>query len=293
MLSNDTKVKIVQASVYLYAIYTVLFLWDTKLALISLFLGWVLFGLSVSVSLHKYSAHRTYTPKNRLIKWVVLWFGTIGSLGSNICWAAQHREHHKYSDQEKDPHRPHGSLWHKVKVWFYYVPDIKISPMVVKDLTADKDHVFFHKHYYKIIALYVGALYVIGAKYVGYFYALPVVYTFTGISWATVIAHIPELGRWSWRTYDTNDYTVNSHLWSVLFIGEGLHNTHHGCPGLWNNAINKGEFDLTAPIIKLIGITNKPVVRKHGELRYGKDLRDELKNVTAKLADKRTTQNEY
>jgi stearoyl-CoA desaturase (delta-9 desaturase) len=282
MLSNDTKVKIVQASAYLCALYTVVFLWDTKLVLIGLFLGWVLFGLAVSVSLHKYSAHRTYTPKNRFIKWVVLWFGTIGSLGSNICWAAQHREHHKYSDQDKDPHSPHGTFWHKVKVWFYYVPDIKISPMVVKDLTTDKDHIFFHRHYYKIIALYVFVLWLFGFKYVGYFYALPVVYTFTGISWLVVVSHLPSLGRWSWRTYNTSDYSVNSHIGSLLFICEGYHNTHHGCPGLWDNAINKWEFDLTAPIIKIIGVPNKPVVRTHEAIRRGTALRNELKGVIAK-----------
>lgn len=291
-ISNDAKVKMVQAIAYLSSIYVVYRYWDLKLFLIAMFCGWVLFGLAVSVSLHKYAAHRTFTPKNRVIKWVILWFGTIGSLGSTICWAAGHREHHRYSDQEKDPHRPKGNLWHKIKVWFFYFPTWKINPLIIKDLTSDPDHQFFHRHYYKIIAAYIAVLWFIDPRYVGYFYGIPVWYTLTGIAWATVIAHIPQLGRWSWRTYNTTDYTVNSHLWSILFIGEGLHNNHHGCPGLWDNAINKGEFDLIAPVIKLIGIPNTPVVRKHGPIRTGKALVEELASVTQRLEGK-VEQNEF
>lgn len=282
---NDTKVKAVQLFVYLMSLYTLIWHWDTKMVLLSLFLGWVGFGMCVSVALHKYAAHRTYTPKNRLLKWIVLWFGTIGSLGSTICWAAGHREHHRYSDQLQDPHSPAGSLWRKLQVWFFYVPTWKINPMIVKDLTGDPDHQFFHRHYYKIIIGYCVLLFLINPLYVGYFYAIPVWYVLTGISWATVIAHIPQLGYLSWRTYDTTDYTVNSHFWSLVFIGEGLHNNHHGCAGMWNNAINKGEFDLTAPIIKLIGNPNKPIIRPHGPVRKGKELRKELRSVKQRLDD--------
>lgn len=281
--SNDAKVKACQAFVYLSAIVTMIFAWDTSLFLTALFLGWVCFGLCVSVGLHKYAAHRTYEPKNRLIKWIVLWFATIGTLGSTICWAAGHRAHHKHADHIEDPHRPHGSLWHKIKVWFYYVPSFRLNPLIIKDLKRDKDHVWFHKHYYKVIWSYILMLALIDPIYVGYFYGIPIMYTLTGISWATVIAHVPKLSYYlpdAWRTYNSKDYTVNSHIWSIIFIGEGLHNTHHAVPGLWNNAINKGEFDLTAPIIKLIGIPNKPSVRPHPPIRRGmKAVKKEIQEV--------------
>ena len=281
--SNDAKVKATQAFVYISAIVTMIFAWDTTLFLTALALGWLCFGLCVSVGLHKYAAHRSYEPKNRLIKWIVLWFATIGSLGSTICWAAGHRAHHRHSDHIEDPHRPKGNLWHKIKVWFYYVPAFNINPLIIKELSRDKDHAFFHRHYYKIIYSYIGALALIDPIYVGYFYGIPIWYTLIGISWATVIAHIPVLSYGlpgTWRTYNSKDYTVNSHLWSLLFIGEGLHNTHHAVPGLWNNAINKGEFDLTAPIIKLIGKPNNATVREHPPIRRGyKKIKEELRGV--------------
>lgn len=285
MLSNDAKVKLTQAFVYLVAISTVVLAWDFKLFVLSLIAGWFMFGLGGSLCLHKLSSHRSFVPKNRLIKWVILWFGTIGSLGSTICWAAGHREHHQHADHKTDPHRPYGSMFHKFKMWFYYFPTWEISPLIVRDLTTDPDHRFFHQHYYKIIFSYVLVLFLINPVYVGYFYAIPVLYLLFGISWATVIAHIPQLGYLSWRTYNTPDYTYNSNFWGVLLAGEGYHNTHHACPWLWNTALNKGEFDLTAYLIKLIGKPNVIPPAPYAPVRTGKALREEMMEVRRKLKE--------
>lgn len=285
MLSNDAKVKLTQAFVYLASVATVLFAWDARLFAWSLVAGWFMFGIGGSICLHKLSSHGSFTPKNRLIKWVLLWFGTIGSLGSTICWAAGHREHHQHADKKTDPHRPYGSMWHKVKMWFYYFPTWDISPLIVRDLTQDPDHRFFHQHYYKIIFSYVAVLFMIDPIYVGYFYAIPVLYTLFGISWATVIAHIPHLGYLSWRTYDTPDYTYNSNFWNAILMGEGYHNTHHACPWLWNNALYKGEWDASAWVIKLIGVPNDLPAKPHNPPRTGKALRAELMEVRRKLKE--------
>jgi hypothetical protein len=91
------------------------------------------------------------------------------------------------------------------------------------------------------------------------------------------------LGYFSWRTYDTEDYTYNSNFWNILLIGEGYHNTHHACPWLWNTAISKGEWDMGAWLIKLIGHPNSKPPLPHPPIRTGKALRQELQAVKAKL----------
>jgi stearoyl-CoA desaturase (delta-9 desaturase) len=282
-LSNNAKVKILQAFVYIVSICTVVFAFDLTLFLVALVLGWITFGIAGSICLHKLSSHRSFVPKNKLIKWIILWFGTIGSLGSTICWAAGHREHHEHSDLKTDPHRPFGSPFHKFKMWFYYFPTWDISPAIVADLLRDKDHVFFHKHYYKIVLSYIIFLGILNPIYIGYFYAIPVLYLLFGISWATVIAHIPQLGYKSFRTYNSRDYTYNSHMWGIILAGEGYHNTHHSNPWLWNTALCKGEFDLTAPIIKLIGIPNDIPPKPFDEPRTGFALVEELRVVKFNL----------
>jgi stearoyl-CoA desaturase (delta-9 desaturase) len=284
-ISNDVKIKLVQAFVYISTILTLIFAWNTKLVISGIIMGWFLFGLGGSICLHKLSSHKSFIPKNKLIKWFILWCGTISSLGSTICWAAGHRAHHQNAEKKTDPHRPYGSFWHKIKMWFYYFPTWKINPMIVKDLLDDKDHQFFHKHYYKIILSYIIILALINPIYVSYFYSIPVLYTLFGISWATVIAHVPQLGYLSWRTYNTPDYTYNSNFWNIILMGEGYHNTHHACPWLWNNALYKGEWDASAWVIKLIGIPNELPPNPHNPPRTGKALRDEMMQVRKKLQE--------
>ena len=286
-LTNDTKVKIAQALVYFSSAITLICFWDWKLFVLALFAGWLLFGIGVSICLHKWASHKTFVPKNLFWKTVILFFGTLCTLGSTIGWAAGHREHHRFTDKAGDPHRPAGNLWHKIKVYFYYFPTYPISPMLIKDLTVDPGHKWFHKNYYKVIYAYALGLFLIDPVYAGYFYALPALYVFTGISWVTVIAHIPTNGKFGYRSdtyriYKSDDYTYNSHIWQFLLMGEGYHNTHHSSPWLWNNAILPGEFDISAMIIKRIGIVNDKAPKKFEGIRRGQAMFDEIQTVVAK-----------
>jgi stearoyl-CoA desaturase (delta-9 desaturase) len=285
--TNDSKVKIAQAFAYIGSLLTLIFAWNLKLFLFALFCGWLLFGIGVSICLHKWASHRTFTPRNQFWKTVILWFGSMCTLGSTISWAAGHREHHRFTDKQGDPHSPSGSLWHKIKVYFYYFPTYPISPMLIKDLTIDTGHKWFHKHYYKVIYSYALGLFLIDPIYAGYFYCLPVLYVFTGISWVTVIAHLPYSGRWGYRSdtyriYKSDDYTYNSHVWQFLLMGEGYHNTHHTCPWLWNNAMLPKEFDISGQIIKRIGNVNDRPPLPFDSVRRGQEMFDEIHSVSVK-----------
>jgi stearoyl-CoA desaturase (delta-9 desaturase) len=281
MLSNDVKVKIYQASIYLVSIYAIVFYWDFSLFIISVALGWMFYLVGVSVALHKYASHKTFQPKNRVIKIVLIFLASMTALGSTISFSAQHRLHHKHADLPKDPHSPRGNWYVKLKSWFFYSKYTQIHPVIIKDLYFDKDHKFFYVHYDKIFIGFLLFMMLFGFKTLAYGYCIPCVYCLFMMGGQAVIGHIPNLnGLFSWRTYHSKDYTVNSNFWSIIAPGEGYHNTHHGCPGLWNNAINKGEFDLSAPFIKLIGIPNNVTVRKHPPIRKGyKLVTRELKNV--------------
>lgn len=257
-LSSDTKVKILQATVYAVFLVTLVFYWNTSLFLIGLALGWFFWLSGITGSLHKYSSHRCFTARNKLAEVFILFMGTIVSLGSNLSWAATHRKHHQHSDQEGDPHSIHtgdGSFWRAVKIYFYYFPTYLINPRTIKDLTNDPMHRWFHKHYYKVIAGYVGLLYILGGfTAVGYFWALPVFYVHTGISYITVFAHNRTLYRYiGYRNYEIKDYTFNWWLASLLFPGEGNHNNHHALPGAAQNAFKPKDIDLAMWYLKLIG----------------------------------------
>jgi|TARA_R110000751_G_scaffold33275_4_gene82977 stearoyl-CoA desaturase (delta-9 desaturase) len=252
-LSNNFKIKVVQAFAYLGAVATLIFWWNTTLFILAMIWGWLLTGFGSSMSLHKMSAHRSFKPKNRLIKIILLFMGTIVSMGSTIYWCDTHRLHHGTSDSDKDPHPPRGSLWNKIKIWFYYFEPYKIEPMRVKDLIADKDHMWFHRNYYKIVIGWIVLLGLIDLKIAAYFYCVSMLYVFFGISYITVIAHIPKLAVKGYRIFNSPDYTYNSKLFAWLLWGEGFHNTHHSNPRLYNLAVLPDEFDYSAKVIETIG----------------------------------------
>ena len=253
-LTSDQKVKILQTIVYIVSLGTLIFFWDLTLFLIALGVGWVFWLIGINAGLHKYSSHRSFDPKNKFCKILILIVSSLCSLGSNLSWACTHRKHHQYTDQEDDPHSPNinPSLWRSLKLWFYYFPTYHINPRTVKDLTVDKEHKWFHNNYYKVVASLILAL--INPVLVGYLWALPALYVFTGISYITVLAHNTTLGKLiGRRRYNTSELTFDSKIMSLLLPGEGNHNTHHALPGAARNALNKGDWDLGFWFICLVG----------------------------------------
>ena len=256
-LSSDTKVKILQTTIYAVLITTLVVSFNSTLLLLGLVMGWFWWLVGINAGLHKYSSHRAFEPKNKFVKTFILFISSLCGLGSNISWACTHRKHHKFSDHEGDPHSPNidgGGFWRGLRLWFYYFPTYHISPRTVKDLTIDPLHKWFHQNYYRVIGAYVLVLALIDIRLVGYLWALPAVYVFTGISYITVLAHKPWLGRLiGYRLHETTDKTFDSKVMSLLLPGEGNHNTHHALPGLARNATQDGDWDLGYWFIKLVG----------------------------------------
>jgi fatty-acid desaturase len=243
-MTNYNKIKLTQAIAVLASVLTVSFAFNFMLLMLGLLVGWVFFCIGLSICLHKLASHRSFEPKNALIKYVLLWFGTVVTMGSTINFAAGHRQHHKHADTAEDPYYLQGSLWHKIKLFFYWFPTYKINPMIIKDLLRDKDHVWFNDNYWKILLPYPIILMAIDPIYVGYFYALPVTYVLLGMGYVTVVAHL-KLGD---RPFNTNDNSWDSKLFAVLLAGEGYHNSHHNDSR--KNVL--GRYDNAGKLIELI-----------------------------------------
>ena len=70
-------------------------------------------SMGMSGTYHRLLSHKSYTCP----KWWE-YFGTlmgvIGGTGSSIAWCAVHREHHRFTDTEKDPHSPGHLPWWQI-----------------------------------------------------------------------------------------------------------------------------------------------------------------------------------
>ena len=60
---------------------------------------------------HRYFAHRSYRT-SRPVQFLLACLGCSSLQKGPLWWAGHHREHHRHSDTEQDPHSPHAtSFW--------------------------------------------------------------------------------------------------------------------------------------------------------------------------------------
>lgn len=228
---------------WILSIITLVFNFNLSLAITGILIGWLMWCIGVSCSLHKWFVHNSYKPK-KIFEIPLLFIGTLCCLESHISWKVAHTIHHKYSGKEVDPFT--GKNWKdKLRIAFYHhtpIPEIK-------HFKFSKSAKWFHRNYWAIILSSFLLLLLIFKTNVAYFTTIPICYVLLGYAWITSIAHTKIFGK---SKYNTGDDSISHWIWELLFPGEGHHNTHHKYPSLWNNAIHKNEFDISAQIIKII-----------------------------------------
>jgi fatty-acid desaturase len=206
--------------------------------------------LGVSGCYHRLLSHKGFEV-SRPIKILMTWFAVIGGQGSPVWWVALHRGyHHRHTDKDEDPHSPRHGLLHAYITWMFKIPNKTLNPKFVVDLLRDKDIVFFHTHYFKVLWISHALLAFINIDIWLYGMLLPAFITLHSFSIQTCFNHITKLG---YKSYPTSDDSVNS-VWLFPFIlGEAWHNNHHGDS---KNANYGGrhwwELDPTHWLIKLI-----------------------------------------
>ena len=164
-----------------------------------------------SILLHRYYCHKQFK--------VPVWFETIGlamlmvaCIRTPIGWIASHRMHHAHSDSENDPHSAkHVGYW-RVLFTTWNIP--KIPMKYARDLYANKQLVFCHKHWLKILIVVNLVSLLISPYFWIAFCATPFVFAKIGFGLLNTVGHKVD-----------GDADVP---WLNFFIaGEGYHRQHH------------------------------------------------------------------
>src|SRR5688572_677050 len=93
-----------------------IFLVNVTWGLVTAFFVSYLVGMfAITAGYHRYFSHRAYKT-SRFFQFVIALFGTLTAQKGVLWWAANHRHHHKFSDQPEDIHSPvqRGFLWSHV-----------------------------------------------------------------------------------------------------------------------------------------------------------------------------------
>lgn len=207
-----------------------------------------LFGCwGVAITFHRLTSHKSFQCPS-WFRFIGLTLGSLGGVGSIIEWTAVHRDHHRHTDTDRDPHLPSKSWKHFLYVQFFTML-APSSPKYVTDLLRDQLMVKMHKYYWLIHLAYAAILCIIDPFAIVYAYLIPGLLLWHTMTSLGTFAHVNKFG---YRNYDSKDNSRNLLFLGWFGFGEGYHNNHHAETANYKFGRNKFEFDLSATIINLI-----------------------------------------
>jgi stearoyl-CoA desaturase (delta-9 desaturase) len=190
-------------------------------------LWWLIGGYSVrmfviTAGYHRYFSHKSYRL-NRLSQFVLAFGGTMASQKGPLWWAAHHRNHHRFSDTERDVHSPKRGFWWSHVGWIL-CDQYGATPVDdIKDFAKYPELRWMNAHDWigpwslAVVCWLIGGW---SGLVVGFFASTVLLWHSTFL--VNSLAHV--FGR---RRYDTDDTSRNSLLIALVTAGEGWHNNHH------------------------------------------------------------------
>jgi stearoyl-CoA desaturase (delta-9 desaturase) len=241
--------------------------------------GCYLFGaVGINLCYHRLITHRSFACP----LWLEHAFAVIAVCSlqdSPTHWAAVHRRHHHFSDDEQDPHSPLVSFFWAHMGWLLVRrEDMKRRPLMeryAKDVLRDPFYAWLERHnnWIKVALLSWLAFFALGfviAVLRGEDLASAVQFGLSWLVWGAILRTVvvwhltwsvnSVTHIWGYRNYETPDRSRNNVIVALLVSGEGWHNNHHADPNSARQGHKWWELDLVWLMIRalmLLGLAKK------------------------------------
>jgi fatty-acid desaturase len=109
------------------------------------FVIWFLMNpLGIAVVYHRYWSHKSFEFKNSFLKYLCTFPSLISGVGSILGWVGIHREHHRHSDTEQDPHSAKKGYLSCITMDGYeYKPNARAVIDLLRDNFISKTHAYY------------------------------------------------------------------------------------------------------------------------------------------------------
>ncbi len=237
---------------------------------------------------HRYFAHRAY-KLGRPMQFMMAFGGTTAAQKGVLWWAAHHRDHHRYSDTERDVHSPtRGFLWSHM-AWFLSGRNKETKFDRIRDFESYPELRWLNRWWIVPPALLGVACWLLGGwsmLLVGFM--LSTVLLWHGTFTINSLSHV-----WGSRRFDTQtDDSRNNPLLALITLGEGWHNNHHHMQSSARQGFYWWEIDVSYYAIKVMSWLRlargiKTPTKKHLEYRrlkkgahdFGKEAARRIRSV--------------
>jgi stearoyl-CoA desaturase (delta-9 desaturase) len=220
-------------------------------------------GLAITTGYHRLWSHKTYDA-HWTVRLVLMIFGSMALQNSVLHWAANHRHHHQFvDDNERDPYSAGRGLWFSHIGWMLRsYPSGEADFGAVRDLQKDPIVAFQHRHYLKIaLGLNVGLPLALGWLH-GDLWG---VFLLAGVLRLVVSHHFTFLINSAAHAFGrqpySDEHSARDNGWlAFLTYGEGYHNFHHQFAHDFRNGIRWWQWDPSKWIISSlswVGLTRK------------------------------------
>ena len=209
----------------------------------------------VTAGYHRYFSHRTY-KLGRVPQFLLAFLAQTSAQKGVLWWASHHRDHHRFSDSEQDPHSPrqHG-FWHSHVGWILSAAHTDYDRNGIKDFERFPELRFLSAHHWicpwllGIFAFELGRwMGVGGMSGLMWAFLLPTVLLWHGTFTINSLCHV-----WGSRRFETTDTSRNNWVLALLTLGEGWHNNHHAYQSSCRQGLRWWEVDPTFYALRVLG----------------------------------------
>ena len=234
---------------FLGVIAAMILLWQEWFFFTDIVLGFVLYvftALGVTVGFHRLLTHRSFDT-GPFIRRLLTIAGSCAVEGTPTSWVADHRRHHRHSDEPGDPYSPNldegdglmsalQGAWHAHVGWLITMgsakEDVFTPDLLEDDVVMSVDRNFFRLYLPLSFGFPAFAGFLLtGLRWqglvTGFVWAgLVRIFLTHHITWSVnSICHM--FGR---RPFESGDLSTNNWLLAIPTMGEAWHHNHHTFP---------------------------------------------------------------
>ena len=220
-------------------------------------------GLAITTGYHRLWSHKTFDA-HWSVRFLLMLFGSMALQNSVLHWAANHRSHHQFvDDNARDPYSAGRGLWFSHIGWMLREhPSGRADYGTVRDLQRDPIVAFQDRWYLPLaLALNIGLPLALGWLH-GDLWG---VFLLAGVLRLVVSHHftflINSVAHAFGRQPFSDEHSARDNGWlAVLTYGEGYHNFHHQFAHDYRNGVRWWQWDPSKWIIcslSWVGLTRK------------------------------------
>jgi len=220
-------------------------------------------SVGITVGYHRLFTHRSFKA-NRPTTIALGIAGSMAIEGSMATWVADHRRHHKYSDEVGDPHSPwkygtsptaiaKGLGWAHCG-WLFSGEKTRVERFA-PDILKDRDTGWVHRWFPAFLITSLVAPAVLGGLLTWSWAGAITAFFWAGLVRIALVHHVTwsinsVCHVWGKRPFRSRDNSGNVAWLALPSLGESWHNYHHADPTSARHGVLPKQVDATAAMIR-------------------------------------------